>query len=134
MVYKFRASEWDSIIPRVKRQLKEGASYILEIKRAKDKRSLNQNKYYWGIVVGLISKTTGYSPNEAHQELARMFLEYEKSGKHFIKSTTELNTGEAEQYFEKCRLWAWHELEIKIPLPNEITEEVYMQLQNIYSY
>lgn len=134
MIFKFSPSEIDQACAKIRNYAKGDASYVIEIHRAKDKRSLNQNRYYWGIVVGLISQTTGYTPSEAHQELGKMFLQYTKENRVFIRSTTDLNTAEAEKYFEDCRLWAWHELNIKIPLPNELTEEMYMQLQNIYKY
>lgn len=134
MTFKFNAPDLEKALARISKYVMGDAAYIVEIKRAKDKRSLNQNRYYWGIIVGLVSQTTGYSPSEAHQELGKMFLRYHRDGKDFIRSTTDLDTLEAEKFFEECRLWAWHELNIHIPLPNELTEEMYMQLNNIYNY
>jgi hypothetical protein len=134
MIIKFKASEWGLITSRIRKHLEEGASYILDLKKAKKKRSAPQNAYYWGVIVLVISDHTGYTSQEAHQELAGMFLSYtHENGKRFVKSTTELNTFEFEQYAEKCRRWAATELDITIPLPNEITEETWMQLQNIES-
>lgn len=134
MVFKFNASEVDTAFDKIKNYLKPGNAYMVEIQRAKAKRSLNQNRYYWGVIVSIISQGTGYSSDEMHQLLASMFLGYEKNGKYFVKSTTKLDTGEAEKYFEKCRNWAMEEFDLHIPLPNEITEEMYMQLKNIYQY
>ncbi len=134
MIFKFKASEVEGACSKIRRYMEEGTAYILEIKKAKNKRSLRQNSYYWGVVVALVSDHTGYTTHEAHQELASMFLSYtHENGKRFVKSTTELNTLEFEQYTEKCRRWAATELDITIPLPNEITEETWMQLQNIES-
>jgi len=134
MIFKFAASETDKAFKKLKDYIKSGNSYVIEIARAKDRRSIPQNRYYWGVIVTIISSHTGYSLDEAHQELARMFLSYKNGGKDFVKSTTALDTFEAEKYYEQCRHWAWHELNLKIPLPNELTEEVLMQLKNIYAY
>jgi hypothetical protein len=132
MLFKFKASEVEGACSKIRRYLKEGAAYILEIKEAKNKRSLQQNKYYWGVVVEIVAEHTGYNPHEAHQELAEMFLSYtHENGKRFVESTTELNTLEFEKYTEKCRIWAASELQVTIPLPNEITEESWMQIQNM---
>jgi hypothetical protein len=106
--------------------------FVVEVLRSKKTRSLNQNKYYWGVVVKILSMHTGYTSDETHQELARMFLSYQNGKKRFVKSTAKLNTFEFEQYTEKCRQWAWQEMNVHIPLPNEVTEEIYMTLNNIF--
>lgn len=134
MTLKFNASEIDSTARKVKDYLKPGNSYVLQINRSKAKRSLNQNRYYWGVIVTLFSQATGYTANEAHQSLAGMFLKYEKDGKQFVRSTTELDTTEFENYAESCRLFMWHEMSVHVPLPNDLTEEFLIQMQNIYSY
>lgn len=134
MIFKFTASEVEGACSKIRRHVEEGVAYILEIKRARKKRSLPQNRYYWGVVVEIVAEHTGYNPYEAHQELAEMFLSYtHENGKRFVRSTTELNTLEFEKYTEKCRIWAATELQVPIPLPNEITEETWMQIQNIES-
>lgn len=134
MVIRFRSSDLDSVCSKIRQHVIEGAAYILDIKKAKNKRSLNQNRYYWSVVVGLVAEHTGYTSQEAHQELAAMFLSYtHENGKRFVKSTTELNTLEFEKYLDKIRIWAATDLGKTIPLPNEITEEVWMQIQNLES-
>ena len=82
-------------------------------------RSNQQNAYMWGVVYDLISKHTGYTPDEIHQILAETFLSYEKDGRTFTRSTTRLKTAEFEQYMEQCRRWAAMELKVYCPLPNE---------------
>lgn len=134
MTHKFSASEMDVAFKKLREYVKGGNSYILQINRAKAKRSLPQNKYYWGVVVTLFSQTTGYSSNEAHQTLAGYFLKYEKDGKWFIRSTTDLDTKGFEDYAEQCRVFMWQELNVHVPLPNELTEEFLIQMQNIYQY
>jgi hypothetical protein len=106
--------------------------FVCEVLRSKKTRSLNQNKYYWGVVIKILSQHTGYTPDETHQELARMFLSYESGSKRFVRSTTKLNTHDFEQYLEKCRQWSHNEMNAHIPLPNEVTEEMYVMLNNIF--
>lgn len=119
--------------------MKEGKEYYLEIKAVKEQRSLSQNQYYWAVVVAMFSEQTGYTKQEAHQQLSWNFLSYWKTSKNdinkqFVKSTTELNTSDFERYLEECRIFIWHEFQIKVPLPNELTEEVLMQFKNTYDY
>jgi len=59
---------------------------------------------------------------------------YERNGKDFIKSTTELNTLEFEQYVERCRFFMQQELGINTPLPNEVTEQDWITFQNTFNY
>jgi len=134
MIIKFNTSNLQSLFTKVQTYCKKEGNYVLEIQRSKDKRSLNQNKYYWGVIVTLFSEQSGYTVNESHQELASMFLRYDKDGRVFTRSTTELDTKEFEQYAERCRFFMGQEMRINVPLPNEITEDGWMQLQNIYNY
>lgn len=134
MKLKFSTSEADAVYRKIGAYIRPGTSYVLEVVRSKAKRSLPQNKYYWGVIVALFSQQTGYTSNEAHQTLASYHLKYARNGKAFVKSTTELNTFEFEQYLEKCRLFMWHELNLHVPLPNELTEDFLIQIDNIYNY
>lgn len=93
--------------------------YIMTIKEFKNQRSKNQNNYYWGIVLDILSKDTGYTPDEMHELMGKKFLSYEKKGEMFVKSTTKLNTKDMEDYLENVRRFASMEFGIYIPLPNE---------------
>jgi len=75
------------------------------------KRSERQNKYYWRWVVLLLGNDLGYTKMEMHEILKHRFL---------ADSTKELNREEFNIYLETIRCWAMQELNIKIPLPNEI--------------
>ena len=134
MTIKFKTSELSGAMARVNQYVKPDCSYVLDLHKSKSKRSLNQNKYYWGVIISLFSQATGYTANEAHQELANIHLKYDKGGKMFTRSTAELSTIEFENYAEQCRLFMWHELNIQVPLPNEIDEQFLVQMQNIYNY
>lgn len=92
----------------------------LIIRKPVKKRSLNENRYYHGVIVKMISDHTGSSPEDVHQFLKRKFL---PDGGVIIprtRSTTELTTVEAEKYYEEIRRWAAMELSLFVPQPNEI--------------
>jgi|SRR5688572_24285161 len=134
MTFKFSHSEFEGACKKLLGYIKPGNAYVVEIHRAASKRSLNQNRYYWGVIIDLFAQNTGYTKDEAHQELAGMFLKYESHGKPFVRSTTSLTTLEFEQYADKCRQWMGEMLGIHVPLPNEVTEEFLIQMKNIYNY
>lgn len=132
MIFSFDSSETQKAQTKIfEYASRKPGKYILEIKRAKEKRSLSQNKYYFGVVVKILSDETGYTSDEMHQILAQKFLGYQKSGVKFYQSTTKLDTLEFEVYLEKIRSWSFSEHGIHTPLPNEITEEILMQLHAI---
>lgn len=133
MIFKFRSDNLEPTFRKITEYVKgKDDFFVIEIQKSKRIRSLNQNKYYWGVVVKIIANHTGYTSDETHQQLARVFLSY-KNGPHlFVHSTTKLNTVDFEAYLEKCRKWAQQDMGCYIPLPNEITEEMYMMLNNIF--
>jgi len=98
----------------------------ISVEKKRNPRTSKENRYYWGIIVKMISDATGYFPLEVHEILKQEFLRLEDkiiNGKRYIitKSTAKLNTAEAEEYYEKCRMYASINIEICIPLPNEIS-------------
>jgi len=129
MIVKFKSTELHKVIARITDFVGSDGKFVLEINRSKNKRSLSQNKYYWGVVINIFADHTGYMAEECHQMLTEMFLQYTKNGYEFTKSTKQLDTKEFEEYTEKCRQWLWHQLQLHIPLPNEITEEMWIELQ-----
>ena len=97
---------------------KDGVFFV-DIRESRNSRSLQQNRYYWGVVLKALSDDTGYSAEEMHQLMAEKFLNYEKGEYVFVRSTTSLNTKEFEEYLSQIRLFANTELGIFIPEPNE---------------
>jgi len=122
---------------------KEGYECI--VRKVKKQRSLNQNSYYWGVVIKIMAQELGYTDNEMHQVLGEFYLSYDKKvfkgskpefgdiRQTFIKSTTELSTIEFENYLENCRRLA-SENGIFIPLPNECTDDLLHQLEMSKNY
>lgn len=90
------------------RKLKDGY-YILNIDKQKKVRSPQQNAFYWGVFLPVLTET-GYTTDELHELFKKKFLSKRKTltklGRKVIwkyKSTTELSTIEFEEYLEKIR-------------------------------
>ena len=102
---------------------------LVTISLKKQKRSIEQNGYLWGVVYAMLADEMGLTKDEVHQMMAIMFLkikEIEVCGVMYAitKSTTKLKTDGMEEYLEKIRRFASMELHILIPLPNETIEEI----------
>ncbi len=101
-------------------KLNEGKKVSVEVIR--QKRSKNENAYYWHIL-GELSEETGYTENELHELFKGMFLKkyIEIKGKNYtvIRSTSDLNTAEFEEYLSKIRQLASIEWGYYVKLPNE---------------
>ena len=82
-------------------------------------RSLNENSYYWKIVVRTLSDHTGFEPEEMHELLKWKFLRVVRGKLEACRSTTSLSTVDFEDYLSKIRMWASQELNCWIPEPNE---------------
>jgi hypothetical protein len=93
-------------------------------------RSIESNDYYWGFIVTPVANHTGHTTDEIHEIFKRMFnfkldLRYNKRTRKMIwyvgaASTAGLDEKEIWEYIEKCRIEAWHTLEMTLLLPNEV--------------
>ena len=86
------------------------------------KRSMNENNYYWAVIVKILGDHFGYTPEEMHEALKFKFLRIENPGKPTtVRSTAseDFTTIDAETYYENIRRWAAIEYGVVIPLPNE---------------
>lgn len=110
---------------RILKSLKE-TRYVIQLKQFRKNRSGNQNRYYWGVVLDILSKDTGFTKDEMHEVLKRKFNPVVKvlkaTGESWVVagSSAELDTADFETYLEQVRIFAITELDILIPLPNEI--------------
>jgi len=99
----------------------------LTIMRRKKVRTNAENNYYWGVILAMVAEEMGLIPDEAYDYLKSLFLKMgvEIKGKRYevTRSTAILSTEEFEAYAEKRRQWASAELNVYIPLPNEIEYE-----------
>lgn len=89
-----------------------------------NKRTNPENRYYWGVIVKLVADEMGVIPDKAHkvlkESLLKVGVEYKGKRYEITRSTADLKVNEFEDYCERARLWAMSELNLPIPLPNEI--------------
>lgn len=93
-------------------ELRDGVVEI-EVRRKRATRSQQANSYYWGVVLRLLSETTGYHPDELHEHFKREFLPKAVAlcdGDGVILSegtigqtTTKLSVSEFYAYVERIR-------------------------------
>ena len=94
-------------------------NYELIIRKEKKSRSNNQNRYLWGVVYKIIANETGHTEEEVHEHMKWRFLR--KHGRlETVKSTSDLNTKEFEEYTENIRRFGATDLSLQIPVPNEV--------------
>lgn len=105
-------------------KLLEGKEVDVTIAIHKKRRSNNQNRYYWGVVVKILCDELGYMPDELHDAIKYKFLakNIDLKGEKLpvLGSTNKLNTAQFEDLMAKVRAWASRDLQIFIPEPNEI--------------
>lgn len=92
-------------------------------------RSNEQNRYYWGVCIALLSEHTGFDREEMHEILKRRFLRHTVWVHHkdgiqeqvvISKTTTKLTTKQFEEFLTGIRQWSAQDLGVVLPEPNEI--------------
>ena len=104
------------------------------VERVAERRSNNQNKYCHGVVFTVFAFELGWTLDEAKQYFKGLFLSYEKDGQRFVRETRSLTTKEFEVFMEQCRTHSSKSHGIYIPLPNELTEEDWLRLEEMDKY
>ena len=84
------------------------------------RKTSNQRKFYWAVILEILSNYTGHERTELHEVLKVKFLSYEDNGITYYRSTEDLTTAECEEYYEKIKRWAADELGVYIPDPNQV--------------
>lgn len=95
-----------------------GKDVVLTIARGRKNRSLNQNSYYWGVVIPMVHAMLVEFGNDVGTEETHAFLKEhvgkltaavsDGSGKRLaiVKSSATLTTAEFEQHLERIKRWA----------------------------
>lgn len=99
-----------------------GKPVEITIRQKRNQRSLQANRYYFGVVVPLIADYCGYDKGDMHEALAMKFLRIEDdpiTGSPRRKHTPETDTKEFAEYVDACIRFA-AELGIDIPAPGEV--------------
>jgi hypothetical protein len=128
-IFRCMNKDGNIIIPARGRDYLRNLPEIVEVtvKPWRENRSVQQNKYLWGVVYELISEHTGDSPGAVHKFFTAKYLTdtveiHTPKGtieQEFIRSTTELNTQEFSEYTNKIKDWARDFLEMHIPDPDK---------------
>lgn len=126
---KFVANNEKAFIEAFQKHI--GKEIEITIKAYRDTRSVQQNRYYWGVCLKLISESTGYTADELHHIFKHKYLIDKERARELVdslienylppRSTTDLDTVEFNEYLEKIKNFASLELGIYIPEPDEIT-------------
>ncbi len=100
----------------------EGKTVIVTVEKQHNKRSLNQNKYYW-LCLGIIADYTGHDSDELHTIYKSRFLppkEIRLNGVRYLVpgSTTDLTKGQFVEYIMKITADA-AQTGLKLPTPEE---------------
>lgn len=101
------------------------------IRKARSKRTIKQNNYYFGVVLKIIAEESGnwdekgYTTHDLHDYFKAKFLQkrIEIFGKTYtvIRSTTDLNTKEFTEYIRQIKMFVASEYDIFIPDAEDIT-------------
>lgn len=114
----------------IRKRFRAGALVRMRVEPARATRSIQANRYYWGVVVDAIAEHTGYDPDDVHEILKARFLpkplavragngrvvaEYVIGG-----TTTTLTDAEFSDYCRRIKAWALDELDVAIPDPEPL--------------
>jgi hypothetical protein len=107
------------------------AEVVLTVK-VKGRRSNQQNRYYWSVVVGEITRRLRDLGNDVNIEVVHEFLKSKFNTINVANhhgeviempsTTTKLNKEEFSSYMEKIKMWAADTLAIYIPDPGVQSE------------
>ena len=94
----------------------EGQRIELTIRKERLLRSLNQNRYYWSVIIEILSDYFGYEKEEMHEALKFKFLKkHEDTDLVTVGSTAKLSTAEFTEYIDEIVRWASTEYQVVIP-------------------
>lgn len=100
-----------------------GKAIDVEIKRHRDKRSLDQNAYWHAVPVDLLAEHCGYTHDQMHYALLGEWGGYidGPNGQPVprIASSSKLTTDEFSKLIEWVLTWGPSEMGVIIPAPNE---------------
>ena len=100
--------------------IKGDVEVVVKRKANNKTRSLNENNYYWGVVLPLIAQYMGDTAESAHEAMRIIFLQDHSKKIKTVKSTAKLSVADFEDYMRKIRTFMSVEHSVYIPLPNEV--------------
>lgn len=113
------------------KNLKSGRYWMI-IQDDRPKRSNDQNRYFHGVIIKMISEETGQPFEWTKYRLKELFFSIDKDGEfinseeprndprfYMVKNTSDCTTVELENRMSRIRMWASDFLNLYIPEPNE---------------
>lgn len=99
----------------------EGQEVEVIIRKKKNKRTLDQNAWYWGCILPLMAEAFGYdSAEEVHEALKwRLLKTHEDHPMPSVRSTAKMTTKEFSEYVERVRQLS-AEMGLDIPDPQRM--------------
>ena len=120
------------VLVTVEKQYKHRSTYTYN--EETEKQGTGQNGYYWFIICQLFregwQELTGelIDKNQAHERL-KMYCNYKEIANETTgeivkipQSTATMTTVDAEEYYTRCRMWIFENMNIDVPMPNEKLE------------
>ena len=103
----------------------EGRRIELTIREEQHVRSLNQNSYYWGVIIEILSSYFGYDKEEMHLALRFKFLKkHGDTDLVTVGSTAALSTVGFTNYIDEIIRWAAVEYQVVIPSADGVDIEL----------
>jgi hypothetical protein len=104
----------------------EGQHVVVSVSKRKISRTNSQNSYLWAVVYPTIADYTGYTSDDLHyrvEPILALRTITDENGLRVVKKTSSMSTSEFSAYVDAVKLWAWHELNLYVPEPNEKERE-----------
>ena len=103
----------------------EGRRVELSLRLQKSQRSLQYNRYYFGVIVEILAEHIGYDRESMHENLKLKFAssrDLEHEGMFIIERTSKMTTERFMKYCADIQQWAAEYLNVYLPDPNEIPQ------------
>ena len=124
-------SALDKALDVLEPKIKEGVEYTIYLLDKKKSRTLNANRYYFGVVLKTICEEIGTRDQkmvaeDLHEAMKGKFnskvVMIEGEAYEIGETTKKFKQQEFVDYIEKIREWSMDNLECYIPLPQEVVE------------
>ena len=96
-----------------------GKKVEIVVRPVRKSRTIQQNRYYFGVVLKVISDHTGHDPEDLHNHFKYHFLKKRIGKLTTFYSTTELDKLQFGEYLDKIIRFAGERLDITIPSPED---------------
>lgn len=94
--------------------------YVIKIKKRSRGRSIQENRYYWGVCLAYIEDYTGVDKAILHDVFKNRFIPLVKFADDYRLTTTDLTHEQVWEFINMVRLWAKDFLGLAIPDPDGV--------------